>query len=51
MSGKTYRHYGHFVGDPGLYREPGELEAWMERDPLILFRLLGGTGSSSRGSR
>ncbi|NLN17014.1 MAG: thiamine pyrophosphate-dependent dehydrogenase E1 component subunit alpha [Firmicutes bacterium] len=35
---KTYRHYGHFVGDPGLYREPGELEAWMERDPLILFR-------------
>ena len=35
---KTYRHFGHFVGDPGAYREPGELEAWLERDPLILFR-------------
>ncbi len=35
---KTYRHYGHFVGDPGVYREPGELEAWLKKDPLILFR-------------
>ncbi|MGI6036996.1 MAG: thiamine pyrophosphate-dependent dehydrogenase E1 component subunit alpha [Limnochordia bacterium] len=35
---KTYRQYGHFVGDPGLYREPGELDAWLKRDPIVLFR-------------
>ena len=35
---KTYRHFGHFVGDPGAYREPGELEALLERVPPVLFR-------------
>ena len=35
----TYRHTGHFVGDPGAYRPRGELEQWMERDPVKLFRM------------
>jgi acetoin:2,6-dichlorophenolindophenol oxidoreductase subunit alpha len=35
---RTYRHYGHSKSDPGDYRTDGELEQWMERDPLRLTR-------------
>ena len=35
---KTYRHRGHSRTDPAKYRDPAELEAWMKRDPLILYR-------------
>ena len=34
----TYRFVGHSRSDPGVYRKPGELEAWKERDPLKLGR-------------
>jgi TPP-dependent pyruvate/acetoin dehydrogenase alpha subunit len=34
----TYRFVGHSRSDPGLYRKPGELERWRERDPLKLTR-------------
>ena len=30
----TYRQKGHSRTDPGAYRPPGELEAWLERDPI-----------------
>ena len=30
----TYRQKGHSRADPGAYRPPGELEAWLERDPI-----------------
>ncbi len=33
----TYRHSGHSRSDPGAYRPPGELERWLERDPITLF--------------
>lgn len=33
---KTWRHWGHFIGDAATYRDPAEHEAWMKRDPLIL---------------
>ncbi len=32
----TYRYKGHSRSDPGAYRPEGELERWMERDPIIL---------------
>jgi pyruvate dehydrogenase E1 component alpha subunit len=32
----TYRHKGHSRSDPAAYRPEGELEAWMERDPIVL---------------
>jgi pyruvate dehydrogenase E1 component alpha subunit len=34
----TYRHSGHSRADPGKYRPPGELEEWLKRDPLIIYR-------------
>jgi acetoin:2,6-dichlorophenolindophenol oxidoreductase subunit alpha len=30
----TYRHKGHSRSDPAKYRPAGELEAWLERDPI-----------------
>jgi pyruvate dehydrogenase E1 component alpha subunit len=32
----TYRYKGHSRSDPGAYRPEGELERWMERDPITL---------------
>jgi len=32
----TYRHKGHSRSDPATYRPEGELEEWMQRDPLLL---------------
>lgn len=34
---KTYRHLGHFAGDPGEYKPAEEQEFWMERDPIPAF--------------
>jgi acetoin:2,6-dichlorophenolindophenol oxidoreductase subunit alpha len=34
----TYRHSGHSRADPGKYRPEGELDKWLERDPLKLYR-------------
>ena len=33
---KTWRHYGHFVGDAAVYRDPAEHEAWLARDPILV---------------
>ena len=33
---KTYRYRGHSRSDPAKYRPDGELEAWQERDPLLV---------------
>ena len=32
----TYRHKGHSRSDPASYRPAGELEAWLERDPILI---------------
>jgi pyruvate dehydrogenase E1 component alpha subunit len=34
----TYRWTGHTVGDPGLYRNKEEVEAWKQQDPILRFR-------------
>jgi pyruvate dehydrogenase E1 component alpha subunit len=34
----TYRHYGHSRTDPAKYRPEGELEDWLERDPVKVLR-------------
>jgi pyruvate dehydrogenase E1 component alpha subunit len=34
----TYRHSGHSRADPAQYRPPGELAAWLERDPVPNYR-------------
>lgn len=34
---KTYRHRGHFEGDPCAYRRKEELDEWKEKDPIPRF--------------
>lgn len=34
----TYRHSGHSRADPAKYRPPGELEAWLKKDPVPRYR-------------
>ena len=31
---KTWRHRGHFEGDPAVYKKPEEQEAWLKKDPI-----------------
>ncbi len=34
---KTYRYVGHSRSDQATYRPEGELERWLERDPIALY--------------
>ena len=34
----TYRHSGHSRADPAKYRPSGELERWLEKDPIKIYR-------------
>jgi TPP-dependent pyruvate/acetoin dehydrogenase alpha subunit len=34
----TYRHGGHSRADPGKYRPQEEVDAWLARDPLPMYR-------------
>ncbi len=38
LEAQTYRHFGHSRTDPASYRPAGELEAWLDRDPLEVAR-------------
>ena len=31
---KTWRHRGHFEGDPSVYKKPEDQEAWLKKDPI-----------------
>ena len=35
---KTYRHHGHYVGDPQTYKPEEEVKEWMKKDPIPAFR-------------
>ena len=35
---KTYRHRGHYEGDPQIYKTPEEVSYWKERDPIVQLR-------------
>jgi pyruvate dehydrogenase E1 component alpha subunit len=35
---KTYRYRGHSRSDTAPYRPPGELEAWLARDPIVILK-------------
>jgi len=34
----TYRHSGHSRADPAKYRPEGELEEWLKRDPIKIYK-------------
>jgi 2-oxoisovalerate dehydrogenase E1 component len=36
VEASTYRWHGHYEGDPQRYRSEAEVDAWKERDPIIL---------------
>jgi len=38
IEARTYRHSGHSRADPGTYRPPEEVEAWLARDPIPAYR-------------
>jgi TPP-dependent pyruvate/acetoin dehydrogenase alpha subunit len=35
---KTYRWYGHNIGDPGTWRPKEEIESWKAKDPIKRFK-------------
>src|SRR5213595_4038104 len=35
----TYRTSGHSRADPGKYRPAGELDDWLKKDPVVLYRV------------
>ena len=37
IEAKTWRHWGHFIGDSAKYRDPAEHAAWLKRDPIPAF--------------
>jgi acetoin:2,6-dichlorophenolindophenol oxidoreductase subunit alpha len=37
IEAKTWRHWGHFIGDAAKYRDPEEHAAWLARDPIPAF--------------
>src|SRR3954451_21991745 len=50
----TYRHSGHSRADPAKYRPPGELEQWLERDPIKIYQQRLGdlhVGQEPRGAK
>lgn len=38
IEAKTYRHGGHSRADPGTYRPKEEVESWIQRDPIPMYR-------------
>jgi acetoin:2,6-dichlorophenolindophenol oxidoreductase subunit alpha len=38
IEAKTYRHRGHYEGDPQVYKSPEDIETWKQRDPIIRLR-------------
>jgi TPP-dependent pyruvate/acetoin dehydrogenase alpha subunit len=38
VEAETYRHGGHSRADPGQYRPDEEVEAWLSRDPIPVYR-------------
>ena len=39
IEARTYRHGGHSRADPGTYRPKDELDAWLRRDPIDVYRV------------
>lgn len=38
IEAKTYRHEGHWIGDPQVYRAKKEVDGWKIQDPIYLYR-------------
>ena len=40
IEAKTYRHRGHYEGDPQMYKSKEEIEQWKARDPINHLRAM-----------
>jgi pyruvate dehydrogenase E1 component alpha subunit len=38
IEAKTYRHRGHYEGDPQVYRTQEEIQSWKKKDPIIQYK-------------
>jgi len=38
IEARTYRHFGHSRADPATYRPKKEVEEWLARDPIPMYR-------------
>ena len=38
IEAKTYRHRGHYEGDPQVYKPKEEIAHWQAKDPLVILR-------------
>src|SRR5258707_6275652 len=38
IEAETYRHGGHSRADPATYRPADEVQRWLDRDPVVMFR-------------
>jgi pyruvate dehydrogenase E1 component alpha subunit len=38
IEAKTYRHRGHYEGDPQVYRTQDEIQSWKKKDPIIQYK-------------
>ncbi|PZF79541.1 pyruvate dehydrogenase (acetyl-transferring) E1 component subunit alpha [Jiangella anatolica] len=47
----TYRQVGHSRSDPATYRPEGELDAWLERDPITLLERFIGDAAATASVR
>ena len=47
----TFRHHGHFVGDPAAYADPEARRSWLARDPLPRYEEYLGTRGLLDGTR
>lgn len=34
----TYRFRGHSIADPSKYRDPGEVDSWIDKDPILFLK-------------
>ena len=43
---KTWRHYGHYLGDPAVYKDPDEQKLWLSKERATFLVVIDSFGIS-----